>query len=94
MAIKGNRDHSQVDKMLVSKGQFFFLQSDVNYKVVDKHFFEMKMTKLGVGHFTSIAGQFFANYINSFHKTEVQKFPILLSKKTTKRGEGVKNCQF
>ena len=35
MAIKGNRDHSQVDKMLVSKGQFFFLQSDVNYNVVD-----------------------------------------------------------
>ena len=37
MAIKGNRDHSQVDKMLVSKGQFF-LRSDVNYKVVDIKF--------------------------------------------------------
>ena len=31
----------------------------------------MKMTKLGVGHFTSISGHFFANYINSFHKNEV-----------------------
>jgi hypothetical protein len=33
--------------------------------------FETKSTKLGVGHFTSISGHFFANYINSFHKTEV-----------------------
>ena len=31
----------------------------------------MKMTKLGVGHFTSISGHFFANNINNFHKTEV-----------------------
>ena len=29
------------------------------------------MTKLGVCHFTSISGHFFANYISSFHKTEV-----------------------
>ena len=33
--------------------------------------FETKMTKLGVGHFTSISGHFFTNYISSFHKSEV-----------------------
>ena len=33
--------------------------------------FEMKSTKLGVGHFPSISGHIFANFINSFHKTEV-----------------------
>ena len=39
---------------------------------VTKICFKMKMTKLGVGHFTRISGHFFAkNYINSFHKTEV-----------------------
>ena len=32
---------------------------------------ETKMTKQGVGHFTSISGHFSANSINSFHKTEV-----------------------
>ena len=31
----------------------------------------MKMTKQEVGHFTSISGHFFANYIKSYHKTEV-----------------------
>ena len=31
----------------------------------------MEMAKLGVGPFTSISGHFFANNINSFHKTEV-----------------------
>ena len=33
--------------------------------------FEMKMTKLGVGHFTSISGHLFTNCNNSFHKTVV-----------------------
>ena len=33
--------------------------------------FETKSTKLGIGHFTSISSQFFAKYINRFHKTEV-----------------------
>ena len=33
--------------------------------------FKTKMTKLGVGHFTSISGHFFAKYSNSFHKTEL-----------------------
>ena len=33
--------------------------------------FETKMTKLGVGHLTSIGRHFFANYISSFHKSEV-----------------------
>ena len=33
--------------------------------------FETKSTKLEVGHFTSNSGHFLANYINSFHKTEV-----------------------
>ena len=33
---------------------------------------ETKRTKLGVGHFTSISGHFFANFINSFHKIEVR----------------------
>ena len=33
--------------------------------------FETKSTKLEVGHFTSISGHFLANYIDSFHKTEV-----------------------
>ena len=37
----------------------------------DKLCFEMKSTKLGVDHITSISGHFFANFINSFHKTEV-----------------------
>ena len=31
----------------------------------------MKSTKLWVGHFTTISGNFFANYINIFRKTEV-----------------------
>ena len=33
--------------------------------------FETKSKKLGVGYFTSISGHFFANFINSFQKTEV-----------------------
>jgi hypothetical protein len=32
---------------------------------------ETKMTKLEVGHFTSISGRFSANYINSIYKPEV-----------------------
>ena len=36
-----------------------------------KDWSEMKMTRLWVGHFKTIAGHFFANYINSFHKIEV-----------------------
>ena len=31
----------------------------------------MKMTKLGVGHFTIISGHFFTNYNYRFHKTEI-----------------------
>ena len=38
---------------------------------VSKHCFEMKMTKLGVGHFTIISGHFFTNYNYRFHKTEI-----------------------
>ena len=40
-------------------------------KKVSKLCFKTKMTKVGVGRFTSISGHFFANYINSFHKIEV-----------------------
>ena len=39
--------------------------------IVRKLCFETKITKLGVGHFTSISGHFFTNYIDSFHKTEI-----------------------
>ena len=42
----------------------------VKYKL-HKLCFEMKMTKLGVSHFTSISGHFFAKYNNNCHKTEV-----------------------
>ena len=41
-----------------------------NFFILHKLCFETKKTKLGVGHFTSISGHFFANFI-SFHKTEV-----------------------
>ena len=34
------------------------------------------------------------NYVVSRGEGGGQKLPILLSKKTTKRGEGVKNCRF
>ena len=33
--------------------------------------FEMKSTTYEFGHFTSISGHFFANYMNIFHKTKV-----------------------
>ena len=39
---------------------------------ITKLCFETKMTKTWNGHFTSVSGHFFANYI-SFHKTEVLK---------------------
>ena len=42
-----------------------------NLKKWSKLCFETKSTKLGVGHFTSISGHFLANFIDSFHKTEV-----------------------
>ena len=47
--------------------EYFF----VDFISLTKLCFETKSTKLGIGHFTSISSQFFANYINRFHKTEV-----------------------
>ena len=38
----------------------------------------MNLTKLWVGHFTTVSGHFFANYINSFQKTEVQTIILML----------------
>ena len=40
----------------------------------------MNQTKLGVGHFETVSGHFFAAYINSFHKTELIGAKILKSK--------------
>jgi hypothetical protein len=31
---------------------------------------KMNQTTLGVGHFMTVSGDFFANYISNFHKTE------------------------
>ena len=36
--------------------------------------FDIKETTFNFGYFTTISGHFFANYINIFHKTEVQTF--------------------
>ena len=48
------------------KFKVIFLQN-----ILTKDRSEMKRTRLWVGHFNTISGHFFANYINSFPKTEV-----------------------
>ena len=53
-------------KILFSESAF-----EVSRQYDVKLCFETKSTKLGVGHFMSISGQFSANYNNSFNKTEV-----------------------
>ena len=50
---------------------YYFTASQFDHSY-SKDLSETKMTKLGVGHFTSISGHFSANYIKIFHKTEVQ----------------------
>ena len=47
--------------------------------VLCKDLSETKMTKLGVGHITSISGRFSANYINSIHKPEVLAVILMLT---------------
>ena len=55
-----------VHKSLFSESAF-----EVSRQYDVKLCFETKSTKLGVGHFMSISGHFFANFLNSFHKIEV-----------------------
>ena len=51
-----------------AKKKSIFHVFKVNY--VLKLWSEMNQTRLEVGHFKTVSGHFFDNYINSLHKTE------------------------
>ena len=59
-------EYRNIHKSLFSESAF-----EVSRQYDVKLCFETKSTKLGVGHFMSISGHFFANYIYSIHKNEV-----------------------
>ena len=78
--VNSNKSLYEVVKLLskitqICDNKFFkFFQNRLRWQhplEVHKLCFETKMTMLGVSHFTRISGHFFANYINSCHKTEV-----------------------
>ena len=72
---------SKIGSLDLFENMFKIVQACLKlYKLVwngSKLCFEMKMTKLGVGHFTSISGHFFANYIDIFHKIELPTFILM-----------------
>ena len=58
-----------------SLSKFLRTSNMIKYKgffaTLAKLWSEMNETTLGVGHFKTVSGHFFASYINIFHKTEV-----------------------
>ena len=57
--------------MIISQVILYQINTFCHQLTQDKQWSEMKMTKLWVGHFTTISGHFFTNYINSSNKAEV-----------------------